>query len=131
MATPPPPRIGFPLLPLPDAAGRLSWPTLEQSIEQQIRVVLQTRPGEQLMRPGFGAGLQEYVGQVDGSALRRRIQDRVNAALERWEARILLDGTEVFADPVEPGLLRVEIRYRIRRTGAPQRLGVSLALENA
>lgn len=131
MATPPPARIGWPLLPLPDATGRLQWPTLTESIEQQIRVVLQTRAGEQLMRPGFGAGLQEYVGQPDSQALRRQLQERVTEALERWEPRIALDGTDVFDDPAQRGLLRVEIRFRIKRSGAPQRLGITLALENS
>lgn len=131
MASPPPARIGWPLLPLPDETGRLYWPTLAESIEQQIRVVLQTRVGEQLMRPGFGAGLQDYVGQPDSQALRRQLQERVTEALERWEPRIALDGTDVFDDPAQRGLLRVEIRFRIKRTGAPERLGITLALENS
>ena len=50
------PPLGWPLLPLPDEHGQLSWPALEQSVAQQIRVILQTRPGAQLMRPAWGAG---------------------------------------------------------------------------
>jgi hypothetical protein len=53
--------IGWPLLPLPDADGRLSWPPLEQSVAWQIRVVLLTQPGEQLMRPEYGAGIERFL----------------------------------------------------------------------
>lgn len=130
MPAPPPPRIGWPLLPLPDSAGRLHWPDLSESIEQQIRVLLQTRPGEQLMRPGFGIGLQEFIGRPDGTALRRAIQEQIESGLARWETRILLEGIDVYDDPGGVGRLRVEIRYRIRRTHAPRSLGITLALEN-
>ena len=45
------PRIGWPLLPVPNENGELEYPTLEESVRQQIRVLLSTRPGEQLMGP--------------------------------------------------------------------------------
>ncbi|WP_248595551.1 GPW/gp25 family protein [Candidatus Accumulibacter phosphatis] len=49
----PRPLIGWPLFALPDEHGRLDWPDLEASVRQGIRVILSTRPGEQLMRPEF------------------------------------------------------------------------------
>lgn len=130
MAALPPPPIGFPLLPLPDAAGRLNWPSLAQSIEQQIRIVLQTCPGQQLMRPNFGVGLVEFVGQPDGLATRKLIQDRIATGLAQWEPRVTVEAVEAFEDPSAPGLLRIEIRYRIRRTGAGASMGITLALES-
>lgn len=45
----PRPLLGWPLFPLPDEHGRLDWPDLEASVRQSIRVILSTRPGEQLM----------------------------------------------------------------------------------
>lgn len=129
MARLPPPPIGWPLLPVPDDTGRLAWPSLTRSIHDQIRVILQTRPGEQLMRPRFGAGLQELVGQPDTLSTRQRVQELVTSSLARWEPRISIEGVEVFDDPTQPGTVRVDIRFRIRRTGAPSQLGVTIALE--
>ena len=53
--------IGWPLLPVPDANGQLHYPSLAQSVRELIQVLLSTRPGEQLMRPGFGAGLENLL----------------------------------------------------------------------
>lgn len=125
-----PEPIRWPLLPTPDASGRLNWPSLEDSIQQSIRIILATRPGEQLMRPGFGAGLAEFIGQPDSTLTRRRVQDLVRDSLNRWEPRIELEAVDVDGDPQQPGWLRVEIRFRIRRTGASRRMGLNLALEN-
>ena len=67
------PLVGFPLLGVPDAQGQLQFPTPEQSVRQSIEVILRTRPGEQLQRPDFGAGLEDFTGQPNSVTTRRRI----------------------------------------------------------
>ncbi len=124
----PSPPLGWPLLPLPDEHGRLHWPTLEQSVAQQIRVVLQTRPGEQLLRPAFGAGLENFLHAPNDLNTHRRIRELVGAQLARGEQRIVVDDIAVTAPSGEAGQVRIEIAYRLRRTGAASRLGVTLAL---
>lgn len=131
MSTGPLPRplIGWPLLAVPDADGRLDWPTLEASVRQSIRVILSTRPGEQLMRPEFGAGIDRLLHEPNKLATRRQLRDWVNAALERWERRILLDRVNVLEVPDRPTELRVEIAYRLARTGTPDAVAVTVRLE--
>ena len=125
----PGPLIGWPLLPLPDAEGRLQFPSLEVSVRQMIQVVLRTRPGEQLMRPTFGAGIENFLHEPNTLVTRRRIRDLVREALERWERRIVLDRVDVAEVPGQPTHIRVEVAYRLRRTGTPQRLGLTMELE--
>jgi phage baseplate assembly protein W len=131
MATqkPPSPLIGWPLLPLPDTAGRLNYPTLEESVRQQIQVILRTRPGEQLMKPAFGAGLEEFLHESNTLTTRRRIKDLIAESIERWEKRIILDRVEVREVPERPTHIRIEMSYRLRRTGAPQQVGLMMELE--
>ena len=128
-STPPRPPIGWPLLPLPDEHGRLSFPSLAESVQQNLQVILSTRTGEQLMRPDYGAGLTEFLGQPDSLTTRRRIYDLVNTAIARWEPRVQLDRVDVADFPRKPGKLRVEIAYRLRRTGEARTLGVNLELQ--
>lgn len=123
------PLIGWPLLPLPDAHGELAWPDLAKSVRDGLRVILATRPGEQLMRPEFGAGLDRLLQEPDTLATRRQMRDLVQAALPRWERRLLLDAVEVWAVDGQPGFVRVEIAYRLARTGAPGAMNVTLQLE--
>jgi phage baseplate assembly protein W len=123
------PAIGWPLLPFPDENGTLEYPAaLAESVRQQLQVILSTRPGEQLMRPGFGAGLTEFLGEPDTIATRRRIYDRVNETVVRWEPRVEVDRIEVSDLPDRPGWLRIELGYRLRRTGQIMTLGVNLEL---
>ena len=123
------PSIGWPLLPFPDENGELTYPpALAESVRQQLQVILSTRPGEQLMRPGFGAGLAEFLGEPDTITTRRRIYDRVSEAVGRWEPRVEVDRVEVNDLSGRPGWLRIELGYRLRRTGQIMTLGVNLEL---
>jgi len=128
MAKPPlfPPLVGWPLLPLPDEHGQLNYPSLAESVRQAIRVILSTRPGEQLLHPEFGVGLQSYLSEPNTVALRRRIHDLVTDALINFEDRILLDRIEVNEVPDQPSFIRVEIAYRLRRNGVPQQVGLTM-----
>jgi uncharacterized protein len=118
--------IGFPLLPLPGGDGRLAWPSLEESVAQQIRVILLTRPGEQLMRADFGAGLANFLHESNTLTTQRRIRDAIGDGLARWEKRIVVDEIAVADVPGDAARLRVEITYRLRRTGAAKRTGLTL-----
>ena len=76
------PLIGWPLLPVPDDHGQLPFPNLETSVRESIRVILSTRPGEQLMRPDFGAGLDRLLHEPNTLATRRSIRDLVQDSLD-------------------------------------------------
>lgn len=126
----PPEPIGWPLLAVPDADGAWHYPSLAESVRQSIQVILSTRPGEQLMRPTFGAGLEDLLSEPNTLATRTRIHDLIAESLARWEPRIEVDAIGV--DPIEndPGGVRVEIHYRLRRTQQVQRVGITLAMES-
>jgi phage baseplate assembly protein W len=121
--------IGFPLLATP-VNGQLAWPRQADSVRQTIEAILRTRPGEQLMRPNFGAGLALLLHEPNTLETRRRIRDLIQASLTRWEPRILLDRVEVWEVDDRPIEVRVEIVFRLRRTGAAQSLGLTLGLVN-
>ena len=121
--------IGWPLLTVPDSDGRLTYPTLESSVRQSIQIILRTRPGEQLMRRRFGAGLDAFLHEPNTLTTRRRIHDRIVESLAEWEPRIAVDRVDVRELPDRPAHIRVEIAYRILRTGLGQTMGITLELE--
>lgn len=121
--------VNWPLLGLPDSEGRLSYPTLEESVRQSIKIILQTNPGERVMQPGYGGGLERYLHEPNTLTTRRRIRDLITTSLERWESRILLDRVDVWEVEQRPDTVRIEIVYRLRRTNRAQQMGITLELE--
>jgi phage baseplate assembly protein W len=119
--------ISWPFLPVPDPqSGQLSYTTLEQSVRDSIRIILTTRPGEQLMQPFFGAGLQNFLDEGNTVALRRQIQTAIANSLQTYEARIAVDTVEVEPVAGASSQIHVQIYYRLLRTNAPQQIGVTM-----
>lgn len=100
--------------PLEFAGGRLRTASDEACVEQAIWAILETAPGERLMRPDFGCGIHDLVFAAPNPQLVGRIQAAVVDALSRFEPRIELLGVDVVPDDAEPGLMRIEIDYRLR-----------------
>jgi phage baseplate assembly protein W len=120
-----PDPLGWPFLPKPKG-GVISYPGMEQSIRDSIRVILTTRPGEQLMRPRFGAGLENFLDQGNTVALRSQIQSAILQSLKNYENRITVDAVDVDPVPGDNSQLQIEIYYRILRTNSTQQISVKL-----
>jgi phage baseplate assembly protein W len=118
--------ISWPFLPVPDLNGQLNYTTLEQNVRDAIRIILTTRPGEQLMQQYFGAGLQNFLNEGNTVVMRRRIQTAISNSLQTYEARIAVDTVEVETVADAPSQIHVRIYYRLLRTNAPQQIGVTM-----
>jgi uncharacterized protein len=120
------PPVGWPLLPQPaKTGGRIVFRTLAESIHDHLEVVLQTARGEQLMHPGFGAGLQRFLHEPNSVQTRARIRDEITESLRRFEARITLDAVQVERG-ARPGEILADIRFHANHTGQPERIALTL-----
>ena len=96
--------------------GLVASVAYEEDIRQSVLIILETAPGERVMRPNFGCGIHEMVfAAVDSTAL-QRIRSTVEEALRRCEARIDVLGVNIDEAATLDGQLLVEIEYRVRQT---------------
>jgi phage baseplate assembly protein W len=95
----------------PDArAGSLQYVDGPDKVRQSISIILDTEPGERIMRPTFGCGLRRYLMKPNSSATRALIQHDVQVALSLFEPRIELQSVQV--DPGDdPALVLIQIAY--------------------
>jgi phage baseplate assembly protein W len=99
-----------------DSRGGLALAHGERDLEQAIQIILETAPGERVMRPEFGCRANEMLFEPRNSATETRMQQYVEQALRRWEPRIEVQEVNVFADEALDGALMVEINYIIGAT---------------
>jgi len=99
-----------------DPQGGIALAKGERDIEQAIRIILGTAPGERRMRPEFGCRIHELVFAPHNAATERLVADYVQEALERWEPRIELRDVAVAAAPGQEGALLVEVKYQVKDT---------------
>jgi phage baseplate assembly protein W len=118
--------LSFPLRPGPD--GRLVWSQGVQNVRESIGVILRTAPGERVMLPDFGAGLDRFLAEPNIPATHARIADAITRALARWETRVALDSVDVVADPSDRLAALATLTYRLVATGAREMTTVAVPL---
>jgi phage baseplate assembly protein W len=96
--------------------GEIALARGEQDIEQSIRIILETVPGERVMRPEFGCRVHELIFAPRNDSSKGLLISYVQEALERWEPRIELRELLVSDDPSNDGAWLVEIKYTVRAT---------------
>jgi phage baseplate assembly protein W len=103
---------------VPGEDGRLRYAEGEESVQQAIRIILGTGPGERVMRPEFGCGIWELVMEPNTAQLQGRVQAKVRDALVRWEPRIDVLDVRVDSPPEQKHVLFIRIDYRVRANNA-------------
>lgn len=87
-------------------------------IEESLRILLSTRPGERVMHPRYGCDLRRMVFEnIDSSAL-TEIRDLVEKAVLFFEPRITLQQVDIDIDDLPNGVLRLRLVYTVRTTNA-------------
>lgn len=95
--------------------GQIALAQGERDIEQAVRIILETIPGERVMRPEFGCRAKELLFSPMNAATEALLVRYVEQALQRWEPRIDVVSVGV-VDAPNDGTWLVEINYQIKST---------------
>ena len=106
--------LSFPLR--VDRLGGISLSSGTDDIEEAMRVILTTAPGERPMRPLFGCGIHDYVFESVDAYTVGRLEREIRIALDRWEPRIEIVSIEIDTDRANEGVLPIDIGYVVRST---------------
>lgn len=88
----------------------------EEDIRQAILIILETSPGERVMRPDFGSGLRAMVFEPVNYTTLALVKQRVEQALVFWEPRIDVREVTVTINGVARNRLDIDIGYQVRAT---------------
>ncbi|TCK22868.1 GPW/gp25 family protein [Pseudonocardia endophytica] len=120
--------LAFPLRLGP--TGALAESAGVERIEESIRMILGTRPGERVMRPTFGCELGSLAFAPNDPTTAHLARHHVETALRTWEPRIEVVRVDAAPDQVDPAVLLVVVLYRITGETVPRRLDVPFTLEH-
>jgi uncharacterized protein len=96
--------------------GQVALAVGGRDIEQSIRIILETVPGERVMRPEFGCRAKELLFEPKNAATQALLVRYVEQALSRWEPRIDVVRVDVLNDSGQDGVWTVEINFQIKDT---------------
>ena len=97
------------------ARGGIALARHEDDIEQAIRIVLGTQPGERRMRPTFGCRIHELVFAPISATTFGYMRRYVEEALTVWEPRIEIRSIDVAASG-QDGWVDLDLHYGVKAT---------------
>jgi phage baseplate assembly protein W len=101
----------------------------DASVRQAILLLINTQPGERVMRPSYGCQLSQLAFSPSDDTTAGLAIHYVRRALERWEPRIEIVSIDAERNPEMPERMDVVLDYRVRATQRVERLTVPIDLE--
>tara|TARA_E500000318_G_C3501845_1_gene188681 strand:- start:277 stop:675 length:399 start_codon:yes stop_codon:yes gene_type:complete len=104
--------------------------TIIAVIEQNLKMILLTSPGERIMDPNFGVGMKRFLFEQNNaptySVIRARIKRQVKQYMGFLEIHDVLFSTEENNDNISANELLVTLKFSINNTGAVMAFSVSI-----
>jgi uncharacterized protein len=105
--------------------------TQQQDVEESLRILLSTSPGERVMHPNYGCGLQRMVFENMDESRLTEIRSLVERAVLFFEPRVILHDLLIDTEELFSGILRLRLDYSIRTTNTRHNLVYPLYLAEA
>jgi phage baseplate assembly protein W len=100
-------------------------------VQQMVRQLLLTTPGERVNLPQFGCGLRTLVFGPSSEALEATVKLRVIQGLSQWLNGVVTVGDVLVASgpeaALEPGAIQVTVTYALVETLTDQTVTVTVA----
>ncbi|MEO6158314.1 MAG: GPW/gp25 family protein [Ilumatobacteraceae bacterium] len=107
---------GWAFPPQLDASGRIAMVCRERELEEAMRIVLLTYPGERPMRPEFGSRVRDFVFRSVDEEMTAALAYEVRKALQQWEPRVDVVKVTAAPDGDHHELVFIDIQYVVKGT---------------
>ena len=99
-----------------NASGGIALVRRERELEDAIRIILSTYPGERPMRPEFGSRVRDFVFAEINTSNMALLGREVETSLLRWEPRVEVKVVRLRRDPAEASTIFIDIEYMPKGT---------------
>ncbi|GAA5167664.1 GPW/gp25 family protein [Viridibacterium curvum] len=99
-------------------AGGVAMSHDEQDIQESLKILFGTVPGERFLEPKFGLDMQALMFEPMNMTLRSIVLDRVRTAILIYEPRIKLINLQIDNPDPNDGALRILLEYEVRATNS-------------
>ena len=94
----------------------------EKDIQQSLMILLGTSPGERVMHPEFGCGINQLIFEPISNSLFTKIKDLIEQAILLFESRIKLNDVIIHFNPQLEDVIYISLDYTIRTINTRQNL---------
>jgi phage baseplate assembly protein W len=105
---------------------------LSDTVKQNLKMLLMTIPGERVMDPNFGVGIQRYLFENDTIELRSRIGDRIKKQVSEYMPFLkvretILPSINDLTSSADNHMITISVRYFIEAVSEEDILNINIS----
>lgn len=101
---------GFPVA--VDVHGNITLSSYEKNVEESIRIILGTTPGERVMNPDFGCKINDIIFSPGSPKTVSLAIHYIEEAIVKWEPRVILKSVTGKQDSHNYNLINISSYYK-------------------
>lgn len=90
----------------------------ENDIASSLEILLTTMPGERIMLPDYGCGMDELVFESLDTRMKTLMADKIESAILYFEPRIEVENVNLDDSRELEGVVLIEVVYKVRATNS-------------
>ena len=105
-----------PMIPITTDSGTIDSFTDDQItelIKQNVKMIIMTIPGERIMQPDFGVGIERYIFEMQNGNAPNLLREKIRSQLVKYMPTIRLLEVSTRTDINYPSNLYLLVRYEI------------------
>ncbi len=89
-----------------------------EDVKESLTILFSTRPGERVMRPDYGAAMEDLVFEPVNEGLKNYIIDLIKKSIMYYEPRIELEEVAIDDSATNEGRILISLTFSLRNTNS-------------
>ena len=89
--------------------------TIQINIKQNLKMLLMTNPGERVMRPGFGVGVQKYLFEMSDNSVYAEIDSNIRQQVSIYFPFVKIKNIRFDSKDIDSNKISLTIVYSVPR----------------
>ena len=89
--------------------------TIKMNIKQNLKMLLLTNPGERVMRPGFGVGIQKYLFEMSDNSVYAEIDSNIRQQVSIYFPFVKIKNVRFDSKDADSNKIKLTIIYSVPR----------------
>tara|TARA_Y100001938_G_C8080814_1_gene428939 strand:- start:2012 stop:2380 length:369 start_codon:yes stop_codon:yes gene_type:complete len=91
--------------------------TLDETVRQNLKMLILTNPGERVMEPDFGVGMQQYLFYNFSENIETQISERIKTQVARYMPSVIINNIRFYGNDPDTNSLSFAIEYYVPDIG--------------
>jgi phage baseplate assembly protein W len=91
--------------------------TIDETIKQNLKMLILTNPGERVMEPEFGVGIQQFLFSNFSENINSQISNKIKSQVRRYMPAVTVHSINFFGSDPDTNSLSISIQYFVSDIG--------------